>query len=139
MDPVCVLSHSAVSGSLRPHGLQPARLLCPWDSPGKNTRVGCYFLLQGIFQTQGSNPRLLHWQVDSLPLRHQRSPFTGILIYENLSKCTFLNTSSSLYYQLFISKAIQRSIKRNNQNKRVNLKKEMRYRYWKKSKIITTS
>ena len=32
---------------LRPHGLQPARLLCPWDSPGKNTGVGCHFLLQG--------------------------------------------------------------------------------------------
>ena len=33
----------------------PARLLCPWDSPGKNTGVGCHFLLQGIFLTQGSN------------------------------------------------------------------------------------
>ena len=41
------------------------------DSPGKNTGVGCYFLLQGIFQTQGFNPRLLHllhWQAESLPL-----------------------------------------------------------------------
>ena len=34
--------------------------LRPWDSPGKNTGVGCHFLLQGIFQTQGSNPGLLH-------------------------------------------------------------------------------
>ena len=33
-----------------------------WNSPGKNTRMGCHFLLQGIFQTQGSNPGLLHWQ-----------------------------------------------------------------------------
>ena len=36
-----------------------------WDSPGKNTGVGCHFLLQGIFPTQGSNPSLLcllHWQ-----------------------------------------------------------------------------
>ena len=40
---------------LWPHGLQSARLLCPWDSPGKNTGVGCHFLLQGIFLTQGSN------------------------------------------------------------------------------------
>ena len=39
---------------------QPARLLCPWDSPGKSTRVGCHFLLQGIFPTQGSNPPLLY-------------------------------------------------------------------------------
>ena len=45
---------------LRPHGLQPTRLLCPWDSPGKNTGVGCHALLQGIFPTQGSNPRALH-------------------------------------------------------------------------------
>ena len=35
-------------------------LLCPWDSPGKNTGVGCHALLQGIFLTQGSNPGLLH-------------------------------------------------------------------------------
>ena len=37
----------------------PARLLCPWDFPGKNTRVGCHFLLQGIFATQGSKLYLL--------------------------------------------------------------------------------
>ena len=39
-----------------------------------NTRVGCYFLLQGIFLTQGSNPHLLHWLVDSLSLSHLGSP-----------------------------------------------------------------
>ena len=42
-----------------------------WIFPGKNTRVGCHFLLQGIFPTQESNPGLLcllHWQADSLPL-----------------------------------------------------------------------
>ena len=43
---VLVLSHSVVSDS-RPHRLEPAGLLCPWDSPGKNTGVGCHFLLQG--------------------------------------------------------------------------------------------
>ena len=48
------------------HGLQPTRFLCPWNFPGKNTGVGHHFLLQGIFPTQGSNPGLLHWQVDSL-------------------------------------------------------------------------
>ena len=36
----------------------PARLLCPWDSPGKNTGVGCFALLQGIFPMQGLNPHL---------------------------------------------------------------------------------
>ena len=42
--------------TLRPHRWQPTRLLCPWDSLGKNTGVGCHVLLQGIFPTQGSNP-----------------------------------------------------------------------------------
>ena len=62
---------SVVSDSLRPFGLWPARLLCPWNSPGKNTGVGCYALLQGIFPTRGLNPCLpclLHWQAGSLSL-----------------------------------------------------------------------
>ena len=53
MTPCSVACHSSVHG----------------DSPGKNTRVGCHALLQGIFPTQGLNPRLLcllHWQVYSL-------------------------------------------------------------------------
>ena len=49
-------------------------LLCRWDSSGKNTKVSCHFLLQGIFLTQGLNPHLLHWQVDSLPLNHLMLP-----------------------------------------------------------------
>ena len=57
-----------------PHGLQPARLLCPWDSPGKNTGVGDHSLLQGIFLTQGSNRCCLHWQVDSWPLAPPGKP-----------------------------------------------------------------
>ena len=40
----------------QPHGLQPTRLLCPRDSPGKSTWPGCRFLLQEIFPTPGSNP-----------------------------------------------------------------------------------
>ena len=53
--------------------MRPIRLLCPWHFPGENTGVGCHFFLQRIFQTQGSNLRLLHllhWQADSLPLSH---------------------------------------------------------------------
>ena len=50
---VVLFSHSVVYDSLWSHGLQPARLLCPWEFPGKNTGVGCHFLLQGIFPTQG--------------------------------------------------------------------------------------
>ena len=56
---------------------KPARLLCPWDSPGKNTGVGCHALLQGIFLTQRSNLSLLcllHWQVGSLPLAPPGKP-----------------------------------------------------------------
>ena len=48
-----------MSESLRPHGLEPARLLCPWDSPDKNTGVGCHALLQEIILTQGLNSHLL--------------------------------------------------------------------------------
>ena len=54
-------------------------LLCPWDSPGKNTGVGCQAILQGIFLTQGSNwslSGLLHWQADSLPLAPPGKPYT---------------------------------------------------------------
>ena len=44
--------------SLWPHGLSLARLLCPWNSPGKSTGLGCHFFPQGIFQTQRSNSHL---------------------------------------------------------------------------------
>ena len=54
------------------HGLLPARPLSPWNFPGKNTGMGCYFLLQGIFLTQRSNPCLL--QADSLSPCHLGSP-----------------------------------------------------------------
>ena len=62
---------SVMPNLLQPHGLWPARLLCPWDSPGKDTGMGCHFLLQGIFPIQGLNlglSCLLHWQACSLPL-----------------------------------------------------------------------
>ena len=62
---MCMSSADSVtSNSLWPHGLQLARLPCPWNSPGKNSGVRCYFLLQGIFPTQGSNLclcRLPNW------------------------------------------------------------------------------
>ena len=76
---VWVLSGLGVSDFLWPHGMQPVRLLCPWDFPGTNTGVGCHFLLQGIFQTQGLNlhlSHLLHWQEDSSPLCHLGSPYS---------------------------------------------------------------
>ena len=56
---VCV-SHSFVSDPLWPHGLQPARLVCPGNSPGKTTGVGCHFFLQEILPTQESKPGFPH-------------------------------------------------------------------------------
>ena len=54
------ISCSDVSNFLQSHGLQPVRFLCPWNSPGKNTGVGCHSLLQRIFPAQGLNLGLLH-------------------------------------------------------------------------------
>ena len=53
---------------------EPARLLCPWDFPGKNTGAGCNFLLPGIFLALQLNPSLLHCQGNSFLLSHQGSP-----------------------------------------------------------------
>ena len=64
---VCSVLCSVVSDSLWPYGLQPARLFCPWNFPGKNTGMGSHSLFQWIFP----NPHLLcllHWLADSLPL-----------------------------------------------------------------------
>ena len=66
-----------VSDSLRPCGLQPTRLFCPWDSPSWNTGVVCHALLWRVFLTQGSNPHLLCfllWQAGSLPLAPPGKP-----------------------------------------------------------------
>ena len=63
---------------LQLHGLSSTRLsLCPWDSPGQNTRAGCNFLLQGVFLSQGLNLhllRLLHCHAGSLPLAPSGKP-----------------------------------------------------------------
>ena len=67
-------SCSVVSDSLQPHGLQPARFLCPWNSPGKSTGVGSHSFLQGIFLTQGSNLGLPHCRQILFHLSHQGSP-----------------------------------------------------------------
>ena len=55
----CLVTQSCLT-LCYPQGLQPSRLLCPWDSPGKKTGVGCHALLQGIFSTQGLILDLLH-------------------------------------------------------------------------------
>ena len=64
--------------TLQHDGLYPPRLLCPWDSPGKNTGVVCHFLLQRIFLTQVLNLSHLHWQEYSLPLVPPGKPYIDI-------------------------------------------------------------
>ena len=69
-----IVSCSVVSNSLQPHGLQPTKLICLWNSPSKNTGVGRHSLLQGIFPIWGLNPRLLHCRQILYCLSHQGSP-----------------------------------------------------------------
>ena len=64
------LCRSLTSDSLQLNGLGLTRLFCPWDSPGK-TGVGCHFLLQGIFLTQGSNLDLPHCRQTLYHLSHK--------------------------------------------------------------------
>ena len=105
---------SVVPNSLQPYGLQPARLLCPWDSPGTNTRVSCHALLQGssrprdlpdpgIFPTQGSSPHLLsllHRQLSALPL----VPPGKLYVYK-LLKMTEKGKSNSINLSKFLNHA----------------------------------
>ena len=78
-----------MSNCLQPHGLQPTRLLCPWDFPGKSTGVHCHFLLQGIFLAQGLNPGLLHCRQTLYRLSYQGSPNK---MQKGVSNALLLNT-----------------------------------------------
>ena len=81
-----VAAASVVSDSVRPHRWQPTKLCRHWDSPVKNTGVGCHFLLQGIFPTQGSNPGLLHCRQILYPLSYKGSHEKGLLCVKCMSK-----------------------------------------------------
>ena len=70
---VCVC-YSVTSNSLWPHGLKPIRLLCPWNSPGRNTGMGCHFLLPRIFPTQGLHHGLPHCRQMLYGLSHCNTP-----------------------------------------------------------------
>ena len=89
-----------MSNSLQPHGLQPTRLLCPRDSPGKNTGVGCHVFLQGIFPTQGLNPGLLHCRWILYRLSYQGSPIykhTHTHRYVHKHTCMHTHTNTCVY------------------------------------------
>ena len=68
----------------------PSRPLCPWDSPGKNTWVGCHALLQGIFPTRGSNPGLSYCRWFLYHLSHQGNPWILEWVSSSLLQGIFL-------------------------------------------------
>ena len=76
-------SLQVLSNSVTPWAVA-CQLLCPWDFPRKNTGVGCHFLLQGIFPTQGWNLGLLHCRQILYQLSHQGSPITLVPGYHLL-------------------------------------------------------
>ena len=80
---LCLVTQSCLT--LSPHGLQPARLLCPWGFSRKNIGVGYPTLLQGISPTQGLNPGLPHCRLILYFLSHreaQRIPIPHLLLGE---------------------------------------------------------
>ena len=101
---MCVCVHAQLLQSyltLSPCGLQPCRLLCPWDSPGKNPGVGCHALLQGILPTQGSNLGLLcflYWR------QNRFSPHWAIREALCVRVCvyTYIHTYKPAYAYVFI-------------------------------------
>ena len=108
-----------MSDSSRPHGLQPTRLLCPWDFPDKNTGVGCHFLLQGILPTRGWNLLpLLHWQADSLLLMRPDMPQTHFYFHTKESHSVIKRngrcTQVRLWMDLKIIMLILRGASSNN-------------------------
>ena len=97
------LSCSIMCDSLRFDGLEPARLLHPWNFPGKSTGVGFHFLFQGLFPTQGWNPGLPHGGHMIFTLSHQESPqiyltsvTTVSLIHESWTQFSHSVLSDSL-------------------------------------------
>ena len=85
--------------SITPWTVAMDRLLCPWDSPGKNTGVGSHFILQGIFPTQGSNPHLLHCRQILSHQCHQGRPCIPRVVHKSFF---FSDASVSLTVSLVI-------------------------------------
>ena len=104
---VCVCQVASVmSNSLQLNRLKPTRLLCPWDSTGKNSGVGCHFLLQGIFPTHGLNLCLLHfllWWASSLTLALPEKPLNIEIIFSQSVYCFFILLMVSFAVQKLLS------------------------------------
>ena len=75
---ISVFSQSCLT-LYHPHGLQPTRLLCPWDSPGKSTGVGCHFLLQGNLPNPEFKPGSPTLKADPLPTELRGKPTVQLL------------------------------------------------------------
>ena len=98
-----------MSNSLQPQQTIVHWRLFPWNFPGKNTGVGCHFLFQEIFWTQGSSTcplSLQHWQTDSLPLRY----LMVATIYPVLTKCFPCTVSFTSYSYPIMQKLLLFSI-----------------------------
>ena len=92
----CLVARSCLT-LFWPHGLRSAMLLCPWDFPGKNTGVGCHFLIQGNFSTQRSNPCFQGYR---WILYHWITREAHIL---NSIDCLYFILTSSVSFPLFFS------------------------------------
>ena len=102
LEKLCIVT-SVMSNSVQPYGLQAARLLCPWDSLGKSTRVGCHALLQGIFLTQGSN-RGPHISGRFFITEPPRKPEWGAFLILQIRKSRFHSQYPSTSEYLFSEK-----------------------------------
>ena len=103
----CSLVTKSCLTLLLPRGLQPTRLLCSWDFPGRNTGMGCHFLLQGIFQIQGSNLHLLlgRWILYHGATRealHRISPFSCYML-SALNPVTWFVLQPILTHEWFVA------------------------------------
>ena len=103
------VSWSVVSDSLPPHELEPSRLICPWNSPGKNTGVSSHFLLQGIFPTQWWNPGLLHGRQILYHLSHQESPNFTLKFLKGSERC---QSRFDAWYWMLGARALGRTTQR---------------------------
>ena len=75
---LCCCCCSVVSDSVQPHRWKPTRLLCPWDSPGKNPGVGCHFLLQCMKVKSESEVASIHKHRVKLVLEKAGKPETKL-------------------------------------------------------------
>ena len=91
--------------TLRCHGLQPTRLFCPGDFPGKDTGVGCHFLPQGIFPTQGWNLGLLHCRQILHWLGYKESPYTWIYSFSDSFPLWFI-TKYWIWFPVLFSRSL---------------------------------